>query len=580
VRLDASMKRWKLQLFPPLPGILAGMLLWSAAALGQPARGLVALSAEGMVVSAEKHATEAGAAVLARGGNAVDAAVAVAFALAVTHPTAGNLGGGGFMIVYLNDGRAVAVDYREVAPLAATRDMYLDETGELAPDKSTVGGLAAGIPGTVAGLGLALGSFGTMPLAQLVAPAERLAREGHRLDERHAAELARSLDEMRPFPSSMAIFSKGGRPFEAGDLLVQTDLAATLSAIAQGGAGAFYEGALARRLVRGARAAGAIWSERDLAGYRAVLREPLRLEYRGHTILSMPPPSSGGVVLAQMLLGAEMLQLAAHPPYSAEQLHLYAEVARRMYADRNTWLGDPDFVANPIRGLLEPAYIRSRVADIDPLSATASVEVRAGAPAEGGQTTHFSVVDRHGNAVSNTYTLNLQYGSKAVATGTGVLLNNEMDDFSAKPGTPNSFGLVQGERNAIAPRKRMLSSMTPSIVLEGPRVRLVLGSPGGSTIITTVFQLVRHVLDHGLSLESAVRAPRVHHQGLPDQITFEAGALEPAVLRELEARGHKLVEREPIGAAHVIEVRRDGGIVGVVDLREGGLAAGPQGASE
>jgi gamma-glutamyltranspeptidase/glutathione hydrolase len=552
--------------------------------------GAVASSAHGMVASAERHATLIGAEVLRSGGNAVDAAVAVAYALAVTHPTAGNLGGGGFMLIAMADGRSAAIDYREVAPAAATRGMYQDASGNLIEGKSTVGGLAAGIPGTVAGLALALERFGTKPHRELVLPAVRLAREGHPLDEHHAQTLAEVLEDMQSFPDSLAIYSRGGQPYRAGEVLVQKDLADTLQLIADQGPQAYYQGELARRLVAGARKVGAIWTEQDLAGYRAVLREPLRFEYRGHTVLSMPPPSSGGVVLAQMLRSAELGGLSRLGAGTPDALHLYVEIARRMYADRNEWLGDPDFVPVPLPGLLDPQYLRSRLAGIDPAHATPSSEVGPGqppgaqaasrpagpAPAEGQQTTHYSVVDRWGNAVSNTYTLNLNFGSKAVAPGTGVLLNNEMDDFAAKPGHPNSFGLVQGERNAIAPRKRMLSSMTPTIVLRDGKVRLVVGSPGGSTIITTVFQIVHHVLDHGWALAPAVEAPRVHHQGLPDEVAVEEGRLPRELLQELEARGHKIAPRKRIGAAHCIEVdARTGRSIGVVDPREGGWAAGP-----
>jgi gamma-glutamyltranspeptidase / glutathione hydrolase len=565
------------------PGLFLTALLWALTpAVGQSptpsGSGSSATGKLGMVVSAEKNATEAGAAVLREGGNAVDAAVAVAYALAVTHPTAGNLGGGGFMLVAMADGRTAAIDYRETAPAAASRDMYLNEHGDLAEGASTLGGKAAGIPGTVAGLELARSRFGTRPHRELVQAALRLARDGHRLDERHAADMAEVLEDMHAFPDALAIYSRAGQPYRAGDLWVQKDLAATLQILAEQGPEAFYQGELARRLVDGARKAGGIWTEQDLEGYRAVLREPLAFEFRGRRVLSMPPPSSGGIVLAQMLLSAEMLGLDKLPPASPDEIHLYGEIARRMYMDRNEWLGDPDFIKIPVAGLLDPAYLKSRLADVDRMHATPSSEVRPGRPpgAESEQTTHFSVVDRWGNAVSNTYTLNLNFGSKAVAAGTGVLLNDEMDDFAAKPGTPNSFGLVQGEKNAIAPRKRMLSSMTPTIVLSGGKAVLVVGSPGGSTIITTVFQILHHVLDQGWSLERAVRAPRVHHQGLPDQFSIEEGAVGREVLKDLEARGHKLVTRERIGAAHCIAVDPETGVAtGVVDLREGGWAGGP-----
>ena len=554
--------------------------------------GLVATGSEGMVVSAERNATEAGVAVLRAGGNAVDAAVAVAYALAVTHPTAGNIGGGGFMVISMADGRATTIDYREVAPIGATADMYqLD--GDVVEGRSMIGGLAAGIPGTVAGLEMARERYGTKPHRELVQDAIRLARDGHRLDEEHADDMAEVRVAMRAFPSAFAIFAKDPDPYKAGELWIQKDLAATLQTLADEGPQSFYRGDLAKRLVKGVRKVGGIWTEDDLAGYKAVERAPLRFDYRGLQVISMPPPSSGGVVLAQMLRASELTGLHELSPASTEEVHLYAEIARRMYLDRNAWLGDPDFIAIPLAGLLDEGYLKERVADIDPKRATRTSSIGPGQPPgavatasgsesgarptpEGDHTTHFSVLDRWGNAVSNTTTLNLEFGAKAVIPGTGILLNDQMDDFAAKPGTANAFGLVQGAKNAIAPRRRMLSSMTPSILLDRGKVRFVVGSPGGSKIITTVFQVIHHVLDHGWSMERAVTAPRVHHQSTPDEIRIEPGALRQETIAALKDRGHTVTEREPWSAAHCIEVdKTSGAATGVVDPREGGWAEGP-----
>ncbi len=569
---------------------------------GRPLSGQVAASFGGMIVSAEAHATQVGLEVFDRGGNAIDAAIAVAYVLAVTHPSAGNLGGGGFLIVAMADGRRGAIDYREVAPLSAHRQMYLDDTGQLVSQRATLGGLAAGIPGTVAGLELARKTFGTLAHRELVMPAVQLARKGHRLDEAHARSLAQAMEKMRSFPSSMAIFSKAGQPYAPGDLLVQPDLAGTLQILADQGPRALYEGRLAQRFVEGAKEVGAIWTLEDLAAYRPKLRTPLELGYGRWKIVSMPPPSSGGIVLFQMLQASKVVGMSHTQAYSADEIHLYAKIARRMYADRNEWIADPDRVFVPVEGLLDLDYLRMRLQggalsratpsgavgfgippgavpglrpwEIAPNSKTDHLPVPPGTP-ESEETTHFSVIDRWGNAVSNTYTLNLAFGSKAVAVGTGILLNNEMDDFATKPGTANSFGLVQGERNAVGPGKRMLSSMTPTIVLEGNKVRLVVGSPGGSTIITTVFQILRHVLDRGWKLERAVLAPRIHHQGLPDEISAERQALSPETIHSLEQRGHKILFRRPIGAANCIEVELESGLrIGIVDPRGGGLAAG------
>lgn len=535
----------------------------------------LALGSNGAVSSAESAASRVGLRVLEQGGNAVDAAIAVGFALAVTHPSAGNLGGGGFMVVAMADGRTAALDYRERAPGKATRDMYLDAHGEPTRER-LVGPKAAGIPGTVAGLSLAHETFGTVPWASLVAPAITLAREGVVLDRFHADDLEHGAAHMREagFIDSALHYSKpDGSFYREGERWQQPELAATLERIAGVGARAFYEGELARTLAEGVAAAGGIWTTADLASYRAVAREPIRFSYHGHEVITMPPPSAGGVVLWQLLTAAEVLQLEKYPWRSVDELHVYVESARRAYADRNLLLGDPDFVDLPLAHLLSADYVRARMADVDLAHATPSSAVSSGvAPGkeESHETTHYSVVDRFGNAVSNTYTLNLGFGAGFVVPGTGVLLNNEMDDFAVKPGQPNAFGLVQGETNAIAPGKRMLSSMTPTILLEDGELRAVIGSPGGSTITTTVAQIIRALVDYGLPLERAVDAVRVHHQWLPDTISAEDG-LPPEVEEGLRARGHALRRRGSIGHANCIEVDpATRGFRAVADVRRDG----------
>lgn len=516
-----------------------------------------AVGIHGAVASAEAHASEVGLAILKRGGNAVDAAIAVGFALAVTHPSAGNLGGGGFMVVRMADGKTAALDYREVAPGAATRDMYLDAKGN--PTRASVDGAkAAGIPGTVAGMALAHAQFGTIPWADLVAPAIELAREGHTLDSFHAEDLRNGVERMMKLPGnekSAGIYRKpDGAAFVTGDRWVQPELAATLEIVAKGPRN-FYEGLLAKTLADGVRGLGGIWTEADLKGYRAIAREPIVFAYRGVEVITMPPPSAGGVVLRQLLAASEILEIHKYPWHSVDEIHLYVEAARRTYADRNFLLGDPAFIEVPLAKLLDGAYLRERLADVDLAHATPSDQVKAGLPQgkESIQTTHFSVVDDAGNAVSQTYTLNTSFGAKVVVPGTGVLLNNEMDDFAVKPGTPNTYGLVQGEQNKIVAGKRMLSSMTPTILVKDGELRAVVGTPGGSTISTTVTQIVRALLDYGVTLDVAVKAPRVHHQWQPDRIVAEP-TLDPATVAGLKARGHEMAEWGSIGHANCIEV--------------------------
>lgn len=543
---------------------------------GTPDPPRLALGTRGAVASQERLATEVGLAVLKRGGNAIDAAIAVGFALAVTHPPAGNVGGGGFMVVRLADGTATALDYRETAPSGATRDMYLDAKGN--PTKDSVSGpRAAGIPGTVAGLLLAHRRFGSLPWRDLVFPAVELARAGHILDAFETKNLEDAREAIRKAgeAASIGYFERAdGSAFRAGDRWVQSELSATLEAIANDPE-SFYRGELARRLVTGVRAAGGIWTESDLAGYRAIEREPMRFTYRGHELVTMPLPSSGGIVMRQILHGCEHLGVAASPWRSPDEVHTYVEIARRAYADRNALLGDPGFVSVPVAELTRAGYIEARMADVDRARATPSSSVRPGlAPRdESHDTTHFSVVDERGNAVSNTYTLNASFGAKFVVPGTGVLLNDEMDDFAVKPGSPNFYGLVQGEPNAIAPGKRMLSSMTPTIVVKDGQLRAVLGSPGGPTITTTVVQLTRALIDYGVPLDVAVAEPRIHHQWLPDAIIAE-GANPPSLLEALKARGHAVELRPRIGNANAIEVDLETrGLRAVADIARGGAAA-------
>ncbi len=540
-----------------------------------PAQAVVAHQA--MVVSQEKRATQVGVEVLHNGGNAVDAAVAVAFALAVTHPQAGNLGGGGFMLIRRADGTATAIDYRETAPRAATRDMFLDERGEYDPKKSRDSGLAVGVPGTVDGLALALEKYGSgqFKLSDLIAPAIALARGGVPVEDDLADSLPRAAPRLARFPASAKIFLKpAGAPLAPGDRLVQLDLAKSLETIAREGSRGFYEGEIAQKIVDSARRAGGILTREDFEDYRAVERAPLRGSYRGHQIISVPPPSSGGVHLIEMLNILEGHGLEGLGARSPAALHLMIESMKRAYADRARFLGDADQVSVPVERLISKSHAAYLRATIDPEHATPAPALRpTSGPHEGDHTTHFSVIDRFGNAVSNTYTLNFNYGLGLVAEGTGILLNNELDDFSAKPGAPNAFGLVGGEANAPGPGKRPLSSMAPTIVLDDGKPWLITGSPGGSRIITIVLQVILDVIDFHEDIAQAVSAPRVHHQWLPDVVAAEAGFPE-ATIRQLEALGHTIHVGGAWGSANSILIAPDA-ITGAADPRSrGGAAAG------
>ncbi|MDQ3560189.1 MAG: gamma-glutamyltransferase, partial [Pseudomonadota bacterium] len=524
----------------------------------------------GMVASQEAVATQVGVDVLKAGGNAVDAAVAVGFALAVTLPAAGNLGGGGFMIVHdAKSGETVAIDYREKAPARASRDMFLDPAGNADSKLSQYSGLAAGVPGTVAGLALALERHGTMTLPQVMAPAIRLAEEGVVVTPDLSDSLKGSADELKAWPSSTKIFFKdGGAPFEPGDLLKQADLAKSLRQISEGGPDAFYKGDIARLIADEMARDGGLITLEDMAGYQAVVREPVRGTYRDHEVVSMPPPSSGGVHIIQILNILEGFPIGYLGHNSAETIHLMAEAMKLAYADRSEYLGDSDFVDVPVKGLTSKAYAESLRKKISAGRATASATIKPNDPMpyESDQTTHFSVVDKDGNAVANTYTINFSYGAGVVAEGTGILLNNEMDDFSAKPGVPNAYGLIGGDANAVEPGKRPLSSMSPTIVLKDGKPVIVTGSPGGSRIITTVLQVIMNVVDHGMNVAEASAAPRIHHQWLPDELRVEEG-ISPDTIRLLEAKGHTVRVQPVMGSTHSIMRRDDGSLFGASDPR-------------
>ncbi|HXX06787.1 MAG TPA: gamma-glutamyltransferase [Pseudolabrys sp.] len=530
----------------------------------------------GVVVAQEQRAARIGVEILDRGGNAVDAAVAVGFAMAVTYPRAGNIGGGGFMVVHLaKTSEEVTIDYRETAPEAASPAMFLDSTGAADPKKSRDSALSVGVPGTVAGLALAHAKYGSgkLSLADLIEPAITLARNGVEIVDDTADTLPLAQARIARWQSSASVFlNSDGTVLMPGQDLLQPDLAITLRAIARDGPKGFYEGPVAEKIVASVRKAGGIMTVDDLKNYRAILRAPVRGKYRGYDIVSMPPPSSGGVHLIELLNILEGYDLAK---LSREQsLHDTIEALKRVYADRAIFMGDPDVVQIPVAGLISKSYAASLRAQIGP-RATPAADIHAGKPAdfEGRNTTHFSVIDRDGNAVSNTYTLNFSYGLGLVAEGTGVLLNNELDDFTAKPGASNAFGLIGYEANLPGPGKRPLSSMTPTIILKNGKPFLITGSPGGSRIISTVLQVIVNVIDFHLPVGDAVSAPRVHQQWQPEDVSVEPGfALE--ALEALTKRGHQIVPTSPQTSANSIEITADG-YVGAADRRtRGSLAAG------
>ncbi len=529
----------------------------------------------GMVVAQERLSAEIGAEILKRGGNAVDAAVATGFAMAVTYPRAGNLGGGGFMVLRLADGRNSAIDYRETAPATATRDMFLGSDGKPDNAKSRDSALGIGVPGTVAGLALALEKYGSgkFTLAEILKPAIVLARDGFAVADDIADTLPSMVRRMQRWPESLKVFSRGdGSPLRPDDVLKQPDLADTLQAIADRGPRGFYDGAVAEKLSRGIVAAGGLISTDDLKNYHAVERAPVRGSYRGYDLIAMPLPSSGGIVLIETLNMLEGFALADLTQGSPPSLHLLIESMKRAYADRARFLGDPKFVNAPVTTLLSKEYAQKQRASIDPAKATPwTSALDALPPREGSNTTHFSVIDAAGNAVSNTYTLNFPYGVGLVPEGTGVLMNNEMDDFTAAPGASNAFGLVGFEANLPGPGKRPLSSMSPTIVLKDGKPVLVTGSPGGSRIISTVLQVIVNTLDYGMDVAAAVGAPRLHHQWLPDEVRIERGFPE-ATLTALREMNHVVVEPMGQTSANSIAVTPQG-LVGAPDPRTRGATA-------
>ncbi len=493
-----------------------------------------------MVTSSNKLATAVGVEVLKKGGNAVDAAVAVALALAVTHPAAGNLGGGGFMLVRMADGRVSAIDYREMAPAAAHAKLYLDAKGEIIPKASTLGYRAAGVPGTVAGLELALSKYGTVKWAELVEPARKLAAEGFLVSHGLAENLKRGKNTLEPFPESKRIFLHDGKMWNEGDRLVQPELARTLARLQKDGPREFYEGETAKLIAADMKTHDGLITLEDLKSYKPAEREALRGHYRGFEIITMPPPSSGGATLLQMLNVLQNDDLASLGYSSAAADHLVIEAMRRAFADRASFFGDPDFTSVPVASLISLAYAKKQRAAIDAVKATPSAQIAVDrpVPTESDHTTHFTVVDKDGNVVSNTYTLNLLYGSGVTVKDAGILLNNEMDDFTSKPGVPNAFGLIQGEKNAIAAHKRPLSSMTPTIVLKDNQFFMALGSPGGPTIINSVLQTLLNVIDFHMDLQSAVDAPRFHMQWQPDEVVYEPRCFSPDTEALLRSRGY------------------------------------------
>ncbi|MEW5424814.1 gamma-glutamyltransferase [Amorphus sp. 3PC139-8] len=552
-----------------------------AAILSAEARFHPVIAERGMVSSQEALATEIGVDVLKAGGNAVDAAVAVSFALAVTLPRAGNIGGGGFMIVHASKtGETVAIDYREKAPAAATEDMFLNDAGDADSVKSRFSGLGVGVPGTVRGLALAHQRYGsgTLTWADLIEPSIVLAREGFPVSDDLASSLSSNWIRMhlaRDDEATRIFYGPTDGPPAAGTITTRPDLAATLQSIADDGPDAFYSGPIAEAIVAKVNDAGGRMSLDDLSGYAAEVRAPVTGRYKGYTIASMPPPSSGGVHLIQILNILEGLPIAESGLNAAKTIHLMSEAMSYAYADRSMFLGDPDFVDVPVGWLTSTDYAEEIRAKIDPDHATPSSEIRPGtppAPYESNETTHFSVVDEAGNAVSNTYTLNFSYGVGFVADGTGILLNNELDDFSAKKGVPNAYGLIGGEANAVEANKRPLSSMTPTIVFKDDKVFLVTGSPGGSRIITTVLQIVVNVIDHGLDIASATAAPRIHDQWLPDEIRIEQG-ISPDTIRLLEEMGHTVALKDAMGSTQSILVTPEGTLHGAADPRSAGSLA-------
>jgi len=522
----------------------AALALWFT--LAQAASQAPVAAENGMVVTAHHLATHVGVDVLKHGGNAVDAAVAVGYALAVVYPAAGNLGGGGFMTIQFADGRKTFLDFREKAPLAATANMYLDKEGNVVKGASTLGHLAVGVPGTVSGLEFALARYGTMKRAALIAPAIKYAQDGFVLEQGDVDMFLTATEDFRKDAATAAIFLNNGEPFAAGQKIVQKDLAATLKLIGEKGEDGFYKGPVGAAIVASSQAGKGIMTQADLDQYQTRELKPVECTYRGYGVVSAPPPSSGGVVICEILNILEGYPLKELGFRSAQSVHYQIEAMRHAYVDRNSYLGDPDFIKNPLDRLLDKDYAAKIRAAIDPNKAGVSKDIKPGvAPHEGSNTTHYSIVDTFGNAVSVTYTLNDWFGAKVTAAKTGVLLNNEMDDFTSKIGVPNLYGLVQGEANAIQPGKRPLSSMSPTIVTKDGKPVMVVGTPGGSRIITAVLHTIINVIDYGMNVQEAVDAPKFHQQWLPETTSVENFALSPDTRRILEGMGHKLGNPQP-----------------------------------
>ncbi|ETF02897.1 gamma-glutamyltranspeptidase [Advenella kashmirensis W13003] len=515
------------------------------------------IAKNGMVASEQRLASDIGLEILKKGGNAVDAAVAVGFALAVALPNAGNLGGGGFMMVHdAKSGKTIALDFREMAPAKAGRDMYLDDKGQVINNKSLYTHFAVGVPGTVKGMEHALKKWGTMSLADVIQPAIALAEKGYAVSPTLAEALEVEKDNLGKWDTTKAVFFKDGEPLKAGDPLVMKDLAASMKMIAEQGSDAFYKGAIADQIVQEMSKHQGLISKEDLANYKVVEREPVTGEYRGYQVVSMPPPSSGGIHIIQMLNVLEHFPLNETGPNSAKTIRLVAETMKRAYADRSEYLGDTDFVKVPQKGLIAKSYADDLARLVGEDKVTPAKDIKPGGPQkyESDQTTHYSVVDKDGNAVAVTYTLNLNFGSGIVAGNTGILLNNEMDDFSAKPGVPNAFGLIGGDANAIEPGKRPLSSMTPTMVLKDNKPWLVTGSPGGARIITTVLQTLINSIDFGMNPAVAAALPRFHHQWLPDELRLEPG-FSPDTIDLLKKQGYKVVIKPTMGRTQTIQIR-------------------------
>lgn len=557
----------------PLPAtvkLVAPLTTNVAAASREPVR-----ARHGMVASTNELVSRIGVDVLKRGGNAIDAAIAVGLALTVTHPAAGNLGGGGFMMIRLKDGTATAIDYREMAPAAATRDIYLDKAGNVIEGEGgpLVGYRASGVPGTVRGMELALKKYGSGKLtwSQLVEPARRLAANGFVVTHSLARSLRSSQEYLSQYPETKRIYLRNGNFYNEGERFIQPELAQTFARLQKHGPNEFYTGQTARMIVEDMKRHNGLITMEDMSNYVAKEREPLRGRYRGHEVLSMPPPSSGGAVLIEMLNILEGFELGKHDWASSDRYHLMTEAMRRAFADRAEYMGDSDFVKVPLAGLIDKQYAEKLRASIDLQRASSSQTVKAGKPAgvESEETTHFTVVDAEGNAVANTYTLNNSYGSAVVAKGTGLLMNDEMDDFAAKPGTPNLYGLIQGERNAVAPKKRPLSAMTPTFVLnKDGSLWFTVGSPGGPTIINTALCVITNVIDYNMNIQHAIDAPRIHHQWLPDELVYEPYGLSGDTQKALTARGHILARPRYLGDAEGIMIEPKTGMrLGATDPR-------------